>query len=372
MSRILHLIHIRWWNASAQYAADLAAAQKRLGHETAILTGTQCLAAQKAKALGVTVFERRLTWPYFLNDQHYLAKLARGYDIINAHQADVQNMALMTIARSGPLVVRTRVDVREVKGGALTRYLYNKRLPAIIVPGQNSKTAYTERLGIDPERVHVVYGGVDTERFNPDAQRRAQGRARLGLQPQQVAFGLVGRLGRIKDPQLYVAAAREVIRQHPQAVFFVAGREVEPGLEAQCRELAGEELGRGIRFLGFVDDVPELLAALDIGVITSAGSEAHCRVGLEMMSAGLPVVGADVGVIPEVVKHGETGYIVRSRQSQDWAAVMTGLVSNSELRLQLSRQARSRALTMFNYQKWVAATDEVYRAAELVRSKQWT
>jgi glycosyltransferase involved in cell wall biosynthesis len=92
-------------------------------------------------------------------------------------------------------------------------------------------------------------------------------------------------------------------------------------------------------------------------------------VGLEMMSSGLPVVGTDIGVIPEVVSDQETGYIVRSRNAQELAAALGRLASDSALRHRLGNQARQRVETEFTFSRWVHRTMNVYRNAEQAR---WT
>ncbi len=103
--------------------------------------------------------------------------------------------------------------------------------------------------------------------------------------------------------------------------------------------------------------------ALDCGVITSVGSEAHCRVGLEMMASGLPVIGTDIGVIPEVVIADQTGYIVRSRDASALAHAMRELAQNGKHREELATQARRRIEERFTFAEWAQNTDAVYRRA---------
>jgi glycosyltransferase involved in cell wall biosynthesis len=366
--RILHLIHVRWWNASAQYAVHLAAAQMRAGHEVAVLTAAGEPPAARAKALGLTVWERDLSLLNSLDLAVELRRMQRSYDVVNAHHADVQNVALAALSgRDRPLLVRTRVDVRDAKKSVLNRYLYNHRLDAVIVPGEESRRRYVETLGVDPRQVTTVYGGVDHALFRPDAALRAQARAALGIAADTVVFGLIGRLGAIKAPEVFIAAGAAVHAANPRTLFVLAGKPASGHTLAEY-EAAAQRVGpHGIRFLGFVDDVPGLMRALDVGVITSVGSEAHCRVGLEMASTGLPVIGTDIGVIPEVVNDSETGYIVRSRSVPDLGSAMERLAADAALRGRLGGAGRRQVEAKFSFDAWVRNTDAVYRHAQSTR-----
>lgn len=363
--RVLHLVHVRWWNASAQYAIHLAAAQQRMGHEVTVLTAAGEPPAEKAKALGLKVVARSLDVSRTVDMALDIRRLARNADVVNAHHADVQNVALAALAglEPRPVLVRTRVDVRDAKKSAVNKYLYNKQIDAVIVPGEESRKRYIENLGIDAEKVTTVYGGVDHELFRPDPARRAAERTRLGIADDVVAFGLVGRLGAIKAPEVFIEAGAAVHAKNPKTVFIVAGKPASGHTIEEYQAVAAKFGAAGIRFVGFVDDVAALMGALDAGVITSVGSEAHCRVGLEMMSTGLPVVGTDIGVIPEVVTDQETGYIVRSRSVPDLTAALERLASDRALREKLGAAGRKRVEDEFTFAAWVARTIDVYRKA---------
>lgn len=366
--RILHLIHVRWWNASAQYAVHLAAAQRASGHDVTVYTAAGQPPAAHAKALGLTVIERPLDWRHSAGMYGELAKLGKQFDVVNAHHADVQNIALAALRGPvRPLLVRTRVDVRDAKPSAMNKYLYNRRLDMVIVPGEDSRRRYIERLGIAPGQVATVYGGIDHNRFRPDAAIRASVRKRLGIEDDQIVFGMVGRLGTVKGPEVFIEAAAQLSSRYPQAVFLAAGRAASVHSVEEYSALAAK-MSSPVRFLGHVDDAAELMAALDAGVICSVGSEAHCRVGLEMMSSGLPVVGTDIGVIPEVVADGETGYIVRSRSVPELASRLEKLVLDGAQRRALGRQARERVESRYTFAHWVAATEAAYRRAGLRRA----
>ena len=369
--RILHLVHVRFWNASAQYAIDLATAQQRAGHEVTVLTARDELPAVHAQGRPFQLVERSLHPLHSLDILHDIRRLGKTADVVNTHHADMQNLALLALrGPTRPTLVRTRVDVRPAKGGLLTRLLYNHRLDGVILPGEDSRQRYIDSLGVHPERLQVVYGGVDHQQFTPRPDVRDRMRAQWKLPPEAVVFGYVGRLAPIKAPDILIEAAQAVRSHHPHAYFVIAGKAI-PGHEEQYRALADRSRSDGIRFLGHVDNISAVMNALDVGVITSVGSEAHCRVGLEMMSAGLPVIGTEVGVIPEVVKHNETGYIVRSRSARELASAMTKLACDTPLRMRFREQALRHIQSHFTYERWVAATEQAYHRARRDRIRRW-
>lgn len=366
--RIVHLADVRFWNASAQYAVDLAMAQMQHGASVTFIAGRNQPCAHQARARGLVVFEHDFGPLHLLDALTEVRRLARRTDVLHAHHGSVQNLALLaTAVHKRPLVIRTRVDVRPAKGGVLTRQLYNHRLDGVIVPGEDSRRRYVETLGIRPEKLHVVYGGVDHQRFYPDPARRADVRAQLGLDAKAVVFGFVGRLQPVKAPEIFLQAAQLVFQRNPRAVFLLAGRPVGDPAELQYRTLA-ERMRSFVRWCGEVGDIAAWMNALDVGIITSVASEAHCRVALEMMATGVPVIGTDIGVIPEVVTHEETGYIVRSRDVTELASRIEALAQNASLRTRLASQARATIERRFTFAHWARATGEVYWQAELART----
>ncbi|HQU71484.1 MAG TPA: glycosyltransferase family 4 protein, partial [Calditrichia bacterium] len=104
----------------------------------------------------------------------------------------------------------------------------------------------------------------------------------------------------------------------------------------------------------------EVIAALDIGVVTSRGSEVICRVAAEYMAMGKPVVVTDVNVLPEMVDDGINGFVVGNSDHQTLARRLELLCFNPEVRLHMGREARRYAEERFSYSTLVEKTLEVY------------
>lgn len=169
------------------------------------------------------------------------------------------------------------------------------RAPLVIANSQGTRQALVERVGIAPERVHVVYYGIDAQAFGPiHAGERATVRQELGLSDRPTAM-FVGGLGDRRKGfdtlfQAWVALCR---RPSWDADLLVVGR----GRELETwRRRASAALGDRVRFLGFRKDVPRLLAAAD-ALIAPTRYEAFGLGVAEAISRGLPaLVSARAGV----------------------------------------------------------------------------
>ena len=131
-------------------------------------------------------------------------------------------------------------------------------------------------------------------------------RSELGLTPTTPVAGIVAALRPEKDHLQFLRAAAIVLRRVPEAVFLIVGDgPLRPGLEAAAAELG---IAQAVRFLGTRSDIPGLLAAMDVFVLTSQ-MEANPVSILEAMATSRPVVAPNVGSIAESVDDGVTGYL---------------------------------------------------------------
>src|SRR5207253_30088 len=180
---------------------------------------------------------------------------------------------------------------------------------------------YAER-GFGPRtKLHVLWKGVDASVFERSATRGAAVRAALDVAPEDVAIGTVGRLAWQKGLDDLLAAARLVRARVPRARFFVIGG----GRDAAriAASAADPALDGAVTLLGQRDDVPDLLAAMDI-VVQSSRREAMAQATLEAMAAGRAVVSTTTVGADEAIDDGVSGVLVPVR---DTAALADRLVA---------------------------------------------
>ncbi len=196
-----------------------------------------------------------------------------------------------------------------------------------------------------------IYNGVDTEALKPAGEGAAI-RNELGIPEGSFVAGFVGRLDPIKDhPTLFRALA--VLRERGMdARLLVVGEGPE---EERLRELAGE----GVDFLGNRTDVPRVLQALDLFVLSSL-NEGISNTILEAMATGLPVVATRVGGNTELVEDGVSGRLVAHGDTEAFVAAIREYQADP-VRSQAHGEAGRRAtLDRFSIEAMVKSYEEVW------------
>jgi glycosyltransferase involved in cell wall biosynthesis len=184
----------------------------------------------------------------------------------------------------------------------------------------------------------------------------------LGLGPDDLVIVVVARLTPWKGHMVLLDAFRAVHREHPRARLLVVGAPTfwETSYETTLRERA-EELGCGeaVRWLGFREDIPQLLALSHLMALPSA-SEPFGIAIVEAMIAGKPVVVCDTGGPREIVVDGETGLVVPTWQVGPLADAIDALLSDPVRARRMGEAGRARALEHFDIRQGVRRIEELY------------
>jgi glycosyltransferase involved in cell wall biosynthesis len=180
------------------------------------------------------------------------------------------------------------------------------------VAGACDFVAQPWRRWVRPERVAVIYNGV----ARPDGFQRApySGPPRIGC---------IGRIAPEKGQREFVEAAALIHKQFPDARFTVYGDVLfaDPGALRYAEEVRSMAADLPVKFAGWVRNVFDGLASMDLLLAPSAAHEATTRVILEAFAAGVPVVAMASGGIPEVVGHGRNGYLASSVEEMAGMAI---------------------------------------------------
>jgi glycosyltransferase involved in cell wall biosynthesis len=228
---------------------------------------------------------------------------------------------------------------------------------------------WMRRLKVTTSRRSELLGnGTDLNRFDPDRVSRARLealRAELGIKDEAVVIGAIGRLVAEKGfRELFVAFDR-VRTDEPNAVLVVVGDADPAKADAiPSAEVPGRE--DGVFVTGWRDDVPDLLALMDIFVLPS-WREGMPRSAIEAAAMGKPLVLSDIRGCREVARNGIEGLLVPARNPGRLAEALLSVVSDPSLRSQMGTAARARALELFDEDR-VAATI-VARTEEMLSSR---
>ena len=164
-----------------------------------------------------------------------------------------------------------------------------------------------EAFGYRPDKLHVIPNGFELDRFFEDADARAKLRAELGLPPSTPLAGLIGRFTPQKNHLGFLEAAALAVIQIPQVHFVLAGKDVDAGNTELQRAIFFHGLQNRVHLLGLREDIPYIMAGLDV-LISSSSGEAFPNVLGEAMACGVPCVVTDVGDSADIV--GNVGRVV--------------------------------------------------------------
>ena len=182
---------------------------------------------------------------------------------------------------------------------ALERAVY-RRGALLIVLSRAFRDVLRRDYGVPPERIRVIPGAIDADRFAIGLTRRAA-REKLGWPEDRPTVLAVRRLARRMGLEDLIEAAVMLRKRVPEAVLMVAGR--GPLREALAARVRSLELENTVRFLGFVpdEDLPLAYRAADVSVVPTVALEGFGLIAAESLAAGTPVLVTPVGGLPEVV-----------------------------------------------------------------------
>ncbi|MCJ7577554.1 MAG: glycosyltransferase family 4 protein [candidate division Zixibacteria bacterium] len=364
---ILQLINVRWYNACAYYAITLSYALKRRGHKVIVAADPKSPPILEAQKLGLEVYEDLYlshTSPgmivYNIKRMADLIK-RENIDIINAHRGEghlVVALYKYILKKKIPLI-RTRGDTRPPKDNIFNRYLNNNLTDLIIVTAETLRGSYLQNLKIKPEKVSEISVGIDEIFFSPRPPDLIW-RNRLNISEGDLVVGMVGRLSPVKGHKYFIQAAEFVLKKIPQAKFIIAGENAQIKASQLKEKVKESNMENNFRFVGKVNDIREIISVFDVGVVASVGSETICRVLLEYMAMGKPVVGTSVNAIPEVIQHGTNGFVVPPGDKEALGEAILQLLEDKEKRINFGNAGRSSVEKNFSLEQFAKNTEEVY------------
>jgi glycosyltransferase involved in cell wall biosynthesis len=244
-----------------------------------------------------------------LRDVARLRRRLAEADVVHcrfSHEQTLAMLAMKTLIRR-PLLVRS-AEIAEALRPGWGRGVAFRAADAILVPCR----AYAERLQqihrVPAERIRALPGRVDTQRFSPGDGCAM--RSELGVDSEQVLFGIVSRIKAERHHELLVKAFARVAAEHPEARLAIVGRgENEPQVRALVERLG---LQQKVFFAGYRtgEKLVDAYRALDVKVWLAEGNDGTCRAVLEAMACGKPVIVGDGGALPEMVRDGIDGRVV--------------------------------------------------------------
>ena len=301
-------------------------------------------------------------------DLRWMATLRRvlvegHYDVVHFHLPYAAALGQLVVA-SLPRSARPGVVYTEHNLWNRTPFVIRALLRTSMGSGERlvtvSQASYDSLPAPLRRRAQTVVHSVDLSLSDSliagRADRRADVRAELGIEPGELLFMIVANLRPQKGYQVLLDAARTIAdRGLPVRIAAVGGGPLSANLHARHAELA---LGDRFQFLGQRDDVPELLAGADAFVLASLHEGLPVTL-MEATSVGLPIVATSVGGIPQILENEVDALLVPPGDPDALAEAMTRLALDPELRECLGRRAKLRS-SMFDIVEASRTIDDIY------------
>jgi len=221
---------------------------------------------------------------------------------------------------------------------------------------ETEKNDYVALSILNPEKIAMIHSGVDIDRYASAHVNVEEKRREMGLNKKTVVVGTVGWLLPIKGPVHLLRAMPYVWERYPEAcLMFVGKGELEKELKEEVHRMGA--LGK-VEFLGWRDDIPEIMQVFDVFVLPSR-NEGMGRVLVEAMAAGKPVVASRVGGILDLVKEGQNGFFAAPGDEKGLAIAIKKLLDNKKMRDEMGKKGREMARE-FSVERMVEKIDLLY------------
>lgn len=240
----------------------------------------------------------------------------------------------------------------------LLRHSAYRMAKAVAVVTEDLRTYHAAQAWWNPATISILYNGVDGQEFSPQPQVRDAVRSQLGIPPEALVVGSVGRMTPLKDFTTLLKAAEALTPESPHLRVLLVGSGTElsrlQNYVANSPKLAGRVI-----FPGTVERVAGLLNAMDVFVLPSR-MEGMSNTLLEALAVGLPAVATRVGGNPEVIAEGECGYLFAPQDVPELVSQLRTLLRDSPLRVALGKAARERALRHFSLERMLSRYRDLY------------
>jgi glycosyltransferase involved in cell wall biosynthesis len=332
---------------------------EKTGHRSYFLCDPRSEIVVKARAMGIldviTVSVRRTL--NFLSAIR-IARLVviNRIDVIHAHGSRDAFLSLVSYL-FGAKIVRSRQITSPINGFFSYRFLCSH----VIASAELIKKNLIDG-SVSGEKITVVGEGVDLDAFAPRA-KNLDLIAALKEKDEKFVFINIGMIRGDKGQRYYVESARILLERNSDCFFLLVGegtgsRALEKSLK---EEVARDGLGENILFLGYREDVADLINLADVVVIASTGVEAQSRIAPQAFANATPVVSTNAGALTEMVKHMENGLVVDPKDSQAMADAMIMLMQDPLLRNTLGENGRRFAIQKLGFGVMMEKTLDVYK-----------
>jgi glycosyltransferase involved in cell wall biosynthesis len=362
------ILHTEWansWGGQVQRVLLECTKMTALGHKVVIACQPGTPLLRNAREKGIPAEEVRIRGQFDLRAIRDIYRVIRKYGItvVNTHSSRDNWVGSLAAKLAGvPLLVRTRHHPVPISNSPLN--FVHKLTDGVIATGEAVRAGLITDNSLPEDRVVSIPTGVSLERFSPEIDPLPL-RRELGISPATRVVSIVARLGKGKRHDVFLDAARMIIPEIGDIKFLIVGDGAMK--ESIEQTIVENDLSRYVLMTGHRSDIPEVMAASDVVVLTS-DSEGVPQVLTQAMVMERPVVAAPIGAIPDLIEDGVTGLFAAAGNARSFADRILTLLRDDGLCQTLGRAARQHVLNHFTDEIMAEKTIDFYR--RLLKIKQ--
>lgn len=279
-------------------------------------------------------------------------------DILHSHSSIDSWLISMAGKLLNVPIIRSRHVMIPIRNHIFNRWLYAKAPSRILVSGRGIAKMVSEHVGVAADKIISIPAGVDFRRFDFKISG-AKIREELGVGPHQPLIGKVAVIRSWKGYEYFVDSVPLVLQNFPDARFAIIGG--GPGYETIRSKIKSQGLEKAIFMLGHREDIPEIMAALDIHCVASFAVEGTTQVIPQAFAMKTPVVSTRIDSILPILGNGEWGILVEPKNPQDMANGIMKLLNERELAQSMVEKAFTFCKNELSIDKMIDQTIAVYR-----------
>jgi glycosyltransferase involved in cell wall biosynthesis len=211
-------------------------------------------------------------------------------------------------------------------------------------------------LGVSPARCALIENGIDEVEY-ARFLGRDEAKRTLGIPPERLVVGAIGRLSAEKGFDLLIRAVDRLVQSGLDVSLLIAG---EGDDEARLRALIDElDCGERVRLLGFHANVKELYQAFDVFALSSL-REGLPNVLLEAMALEVPVVATRIAGVPKLIEHEKNGLLIQPGSVEELTTALERLLRDNGLRQQLANAGRETIVSRYSFAVRMSKIQAIY------------
>lgn len=353
--KLLHLMGGGDVGGAKTHIMSIITALKDRGHEVHLISFRDGPFPQEAKARSIPVTVIEHISPLKCRKQLLSVVDEFSPDVIHCHGAKANMMgAMVRGARKIPVMTTVHSDYRlDYLGSPLKQYTRGT-INAISLRFLDFYQPVADRMaktlisrGFDPEKMVTIYNGMDFlgSVENLDRVKYIKEQWNVDVAPDDICCALAARLTAVKDIATAVRAMGHALKQAPNLRLFIAGDGED---ENMLRKLAKSlKIDHRITFCGWVTDMQNYFAAMDINILSSL-SETFPYSVLEGVREHCATISSDVGGMPDLISTGESGFIFKPGDDETLAKYLVRLAESEQLRKEFTERLYHKANSEFS------------------------